>query len=718
MQDHDINSTARVIPMSVGIAAPKESSLSEFISFNELSEVTKRAINFDSGLSNGKYLLISSLPEDLKKVDSSLRADIVLGNISDNETKEAARSADGEYIEVGEQSYDYTFAYKKYVDMRIWSTNKLGYPRFEFLLSDINVLKLFFEISPKRILFADLHAEMRFKSALVKIKLLIKRSKNLAEYKIHNVRNPLPDTYITHTNPNLVLSPYQEEGVSYLYNTSGAAFMEQGTGKTPIAINLMSCIGRRTVRDLNRFATVLVICPQNIQQNWIEEILRFATGPCKVTLCRGNQLYRTKLFAHSLKDNKDKIFTALVISYDAAVSDIETLKYINWDFIILDESQYIKSASTKRWEALKQLRDGSTQRLLLTGTPYANTITDFWTQLEFIGHGVSGFSSLNAFKNYYQRFDEYGSSGENSPIAKITEAKNIPVLQDILSRYSVIFTKKEAGLQLPDKLPVQLLSIEMTEAQKTLYRDIADKLLSEIKNILEDKEETKRITADHILTKLLRLAQITSGVVSWDADIDEETGDILTPKLVEYIHKDPLTNPKIAALIEDWTSLDRSKDEKAIVWATFVPNILQLQEAFKKKGIDCVTYYGATSFEKRVIAENRFNNDPTCKVFIGNPKSASVGLNLLGYDYRTNGPPTLNTYTSTVYYFSSNWSHLERAQSEDRAHRRGTRMPVAIKDICVPGTIDMQIRNVVKKKRESGEAIKDISEILNSMVEL
>lgn len=690
-----------------------------FIEYSELTEITKSRINIGPSLDRNKYFLIYSLSDELKKSEKDLRADIVYGTeiFESDKIVPTSRTMDGSYVNIGDITYDYNFNIRHYADMRTYSTTNQGMPRYEFLLSDLTILKLYFEVGPEKIIFQDNLAEMKFKAGLAKIKILLNRARDMANYKINGVIPELPDTYVVHPNPNLRLSPYQEAAISFLYPCSGAAFMEQGTGKTPIAVNLMSCIGRKITRDLNRFATVLVICPQNIQQNWVEEILRFATGPAKVTLCRGDQLYRTKLLVLSLKDNKGKIFTALVMSYDTAVSDINNLRMIHWDLIIADESQFFKSAATKRWEAIEQLIERSSHRIDLTGTPFANNISDLYTQLEFIDHGVSGFSSLNAFKKFYSTNSSFVSrpGEEESAVEKLVGAKNLPTIQDIMSRYAVVISKKEAGLQLPDKVSGQIISVDMTKDQRGLYKAIADQLMAEITNELNDS--TKTITANHILTKLLRLAQITSGVVRWDAKFDEE-GDMIEDGETTYIHSNLWDNPKIAALFEDWLSEDRSKNEKAIIWATFVPNIWQLQEACKQKGIDCVTYYGKTSFTERNEAERRFNEDPNCRIFIGNPKSAAVGLNLLGYDHHNPAGPQLDTYTSRVYYYSSNWSHLERAQSEDRAHRRGTRMPVSIIDIVVPGSIDMQIRKVVQNKRESGEIIKDLKDILKEIVNI
>ena len=65
------------------------------------------------------------------------------------------------------------------------------------------------------------------------------------------------------------------------------------------------------------------------------------------------------------------------------------------------------------------------------------------------------------------------------------------------------------------------------------------------------------------------------------------------------------------------------------------------------------------------------NTVDSVRVFLANPKSAKEGLNILGYDPEF--PENSKMYVNHEIYFSSNWSMIERAQSEDRCHRRGTR---------------------------------------------
>ena len=159
--------------------------------------------------------------------------------------------------------------------------------------------------------------------------------------------------------------------------------------------------------------------------------------------------------------------------------------------------------------------------------------------------------------------------------------------------------------------------------------------------------------------------------------------------------------------------LERDKNSKSIFWCTFVEDIKLLERAFKEAGIKTVSYYGATSDEDRDKAVEDFNNDPETKVFIANPKAAGAGLNLLGYEP---GNEEQETFCDLVVFYSQSWSAVERSQAEDRAHRRGTKMPVTIRDLVVLNTIDEEIRDRVEDKRMRSDVIQDIRGMLKRVL--
>lgn len=534
------------------------------------------------------------------------------------------------------------------------------------------------------------------------------------------------------------LSPYQQVGLCLtmrsIFPTGGfSMFMEQGTGKTPIAVAAV-CNAAKLFKSLGhkRMYKVLILCPNNVRANWENEFLKFATQQGKISVMRGPDIGRIKqIYDAGRRDDKNDLYTVLISGYDTAKKSAAYLtgqwdlgmldedgeevlnpnkKAIVWDLVILDESQYIKSPKTKRWEAMEHIRDTSSSHLVLTGTPIANTQLDLWTQFEFLGRGYSGFSDFAGFKGFYGVF-ETTSSGHQA----LVDIQNLPFMRERLARYSYMIRLKEALPDLPDKL-YDLREIEMGSDQAEYYEQVATQLAIEIERDLASDNMPRSMKINSILTKLLRLAQITSGFMSWQPVVSDD-GETLIDKRIEFFHP----NPKIEALRELVTEPGgggNAAHSKKLIWACFRPDIERIYEVLTDDGFKCVKFYGATSDADRKEAERRFNFDRECKIFIGNAAAGGTGLNLLGYppgnpidedgkEYETN--------CDHIIYYSQNWSSLNRSQSEFRANRRGTRVPTRITDLLAPRTIDETIRTRVVEKQIMAMDVTDLRRILRNV---
>jgi SNF2 family DNA or RNA helicase len=340
--------------------------------------------------------------------------------------------------------------------------------------------------------------------------------------------------------------------------------------------------------------------------------------------------------------------------------------------------------------------------MILTGSPITNTPLDLYSQLEFLGKGCSGFTSFAAFKRFYGVFDKNPETG----FERLVSFQNMPFMRERLARYSFIIRKEEALPNLPAKV-TNVIEVEMTPEQRQVYDDLRKTLAAEIEGQLDSAGDNVQLVITHALTKLLRLAQITSGFLPFTTETDELTDDGL-PVFQKGLYKFS-PNPKLDALVEFIKSHDSSS--KTIVWATWVHDIKAIAERSELEGITAVTYYGATRDADREAAKLAFNSDPNCKVFIGNAAAGGTGINLLGH---TNGEQETNA--DHVVFYSQGWSAVQRTQAEDRAHRRGTRAPVTITDLCVAGTIDEEIRARVTKKRIMAFEISDVREILRAVL--
>lgn len=502
-----------------------------------------------------------------------------------------------------------------------------------------------------------------------------------------------------HWSEEFPLAGYQQLGLQNSLGAEGySLFMDKGTGKTAIVIARV-CNESLLIDGMYR---CLILCPKNVRMNWENEFVKFANVGGKVTVIRGNELERAKLLVDAMRKEDDCEYSVVVMSYDNLARTWSMFQMIEWDLAVLDESHYIKSPSTKRWKFAQKLRDRSKARMCLTGTPIANTPLDLYTQFEFLGKGWSGFSNWKAFRSFYGVFEDSGNGHE-----RLVGCQNMPFLQERLARQSFVIRKEEALPDLPEKV-YDVVEVEMSKKQREAYDSLATQLALEIENEL-DSDRPKQLLVNNVLTKLLRLAQITSGFITWDAVVDED-GRTLSPKAIEPFSP----NCKLDGLLELLEG--KGSNEKTIVWACWVHDILTIQKRLTEEGIGNVVYYGATSEKDREDAVWYFNNDPRVSVFVGNPVAGGTGLNLLGHPPGASEEDFPCCCNHEIFY-SQNWSMTARSQSEDRAHRRGTRQNIRITDLCVPETIDEEIRMRVMDKHDTALRVSDIREMLNKLKE-
>lgn len=554
-----------------------------------------------------------------------------------------------------------------------------------------------------RLEFEDEEAELKYELLWKRFVAQDRRAALQAAFKVAGTLPALPADWVDHGS--YPLSDYQRVAVQFGLGQEGTGlFMDRGTGKTAAVIQRMCMEAKRLrAKDPKRMLRALIVVPNQVRLNWEHEIAKFTVLPGKVSVIRGTQEKRIRSLVQAITTEEDCEFSAVIIGYDSLVASLHAFARKGmWDLIVLDESHAIKSHSTKRWKCMEKLRDCGKQRMVLTGTPIGNSLMDLWTQLEFLGHGFSGFSRFSAFRSFHGVWTDAGMGG----IARLAGVKNIPLVQERLSRLTFSVTKEEAGLNLPDKV-YDTHEVEMTKEQAEAYKAMAEHLATEIEDKMSGNVDP--VTAQNILTQLLRLAQITSGHITVDAHIDPDTGLELRGKETKHLGK---TNPKIDAVEQLLTAEDRDPKGKTLIWCCFTEDIRRIGERLTKLGIKHGLYYGATPQGKRDEHVRRFNGDDEFKVLVLNPQTAGEGLNLLGYDEDS------DMYTDHEIFFSQNWSAILRGQAEDRAHRRGTRMPVRITDLTVPGTIDEDIRERVQGKLQTAEAVTDIREILHSVLNI
>jgi helicase SWR1 len=264
------------------------------------------------------------------------------------------------------------------------------------------------------------------------------------------------------------LREYQHYGLDWLaglYNNhiNGILADEMGLGKTIQTIALLAHLAV----DHGVWGPHLVVVPTSVMLNWEMEFKKWCPG-FKIMTYYGNQEER-KLKRKGWTD--DNAWNVLITSYQLVLQDQQSLKRKDWHYMILDEAHNIKNFRSQRWQALLTFKTRA--RLLLTGTPLQNNLTELWSLLFFLmpsdgpGTGVEGFADLKDFSEWFRRPVE--QILEHGRETMDDEAKQVVTkLHTVLRPYLLRRLKADVEKQMPGKYE-HVVYCRLSKRQRFLY---------------------------------------------------------------------------------------------------------------------------------------------------------------------------------------------------------------------------------------------------------
>jgi len=446
-----------------------------------------------------------------------------------------------------------------------------------------------------------------------------------------------------------------------------ALLMEQGTGKTRVLLE-----DAQRLYLSGDITGLLVLAPNGVHRNWAAECAQWLTVPHACHVWGGASSKREQADLERICDMTDAL-AVLAVNIEA----VRTARGEKWlgrflrqhrALMAVDESTRIKSPSAKQTKAAIRLAKFAAYRRILTGTPVTQGPLDIWAQFQFLaasqnGCPLLGHKSFYAFRNRYAVTRQRAIPGRR-PFVEVVGYQRLDELRDLIAPHSYRVTKDEC-LDLPAKI-YQRIPVELAPAQRRAY----DAIRAEVRAELAGGDVTTMLA----LTKLLRLQQVIGGFVSYDDGRAEP---------VVGAHEMPRMR-----VLREQVGDTLSAGGKVLVWARFRPEIGMIVRALREEHghAAVVEYHGDTAQDARWEAVQRFQGDDACRIFVGQPRCAGIGLTL--------------TAASTVIYYSNDYSLEARLQSEDRAHRIGTTGHVVYIDLVAEGTIDERVVKALRTKRD------------------
>ncbi len=189
-----------------------------------------------------------------------------------------------------------------------------------------------------------------------------------------------------------VTRPYAHQAAALAYclkRPAFALFMEMGTGKTKVVLDLLATLKRNALRDGQPWWTALVAAPVTVLSVWEKEAAVHQPSLRVKALTTGKSWEKGEQ-ASFLREQG--LADVVVVSYDALWRVQERLGLLRWSVFILDESTRIKHRATKQARAAVYLGDRAQRRYILTGTPTPNSPLELFNQIRFLDPAIFGNS--------------------------------------------------------------------------------------------------------------------------------------------------------------------------------------------------------------------------------------------------------------------------------------------------------------------------------------
>ena len=477
---------------------------------------------------------------------------------------------------------------------------------------------------------------------------------------------------------NCIMRQYQSDGLNWLNflqisGLGGCLADDMGLGKTIQTLALLqnnkenflpvnhnvAYQGISLFENHSPKLTSLIIVPASLIYNWENEIKRFVPD-MKVYSYKGNQRKKSTSYFQN--------FDIILSSYHTIRQDIELISSFYFHYIILDESQVIKNPASMLFRTVTRLK--SEFKLVLSGTPVENSLTDLWTQLNFVNPGLLG--DLAFFRREFAK-----------PIEKMGDDEKELKLRKIIQPFILRRTKEMVARDLPP-VTEQTVFCDMTDEQYKVYDEEKSSVRNSIlKSIASTGLEKSAIV---VLQGLMKLRQLSNHPVMANDEYTFGSG-------------------KFETVLQDIENVI-AEGHKILVFSSFVKHLDLYAAEMRKKRIRFAMLTGASTKREKIV--NSFQNDPENKVFLISLKAGGIGLNLTAADY--------------VFILDPWWNPASEMQALNRAHRIGQYKSVFVYRYITSNSIEEKIVRLQEKKSKladifisSNNPLKDIDvkEILN-----
>ncbi|PHH59134.1 hypothetical protein CDD81_3710 [Ophiocordyceps australis] len=484
---------------------------------------------------------------------------------------------------------------------------------------------------------------------------------------------------------------YQKTGVQWLaelykQGVGGIVGDEMGLGKTVQLIAFIAAL--HCSAKLKR--PVIVVAPATLLRQWVSEFHRWwpplrvailhssgsgmmnarAQDEDDVDTTHGPVAKKSLAAARKIVKGVVEKGHVLVTTYTGLQTYADELLPVAWEYAVLDEGHKIRNPNAEMTVTCKELN--TPNRIILSGTPVQNNLTELWSLFDFIYPMRLG--TLVNFRAQFEIPIRQGGYANASNLQVMTAEKCAEALKETIGDYLLQRLKVDVAADLPAKTE-QVLFCKLTESQREAYEtflssDEVSAILSRRRQSLYGIDILRKICnhPDLLDKSLARKAGYNFGHARLSAKL-QLTRDLVEKVMIPNGHKTLLFSQGKLML-----------------------NIIE--KSMREQGISYLRMDGETPVDQRQPMIDRFNTDPSIHVFLMTTRTGGLGTNLTGAD--------------RIIIFDPDWNPSTDLQARERAWRLGQNKPVKIYRLMTEGTIEEKIyHRQIFKQFMTNKVLKD-----------
>lgn len=454
------------------------------------------------------------------------------------------------------------------------------------------------------------------------------------------------------------LFDYQKTCVQWLWELhsqgcGGIVGDEMGLGKTVQIISFLA--GLHHSKMLN--GPVLVVAPATVMKMWVKEFHKW-WPPLRVCILHSSgEASRTGNMRSVARKIVQKVVDeghVLVTTYSGLTTYKEMFQHVEWSYTVLDEGHKIRNPDAEVSLAAKQLR--TVHRLILSGTPIQNNLTELWSLFDFVFPGRLG--TLPIFQTQFALPINIGGYANASNVQVQTAYKCACVLRDLINPYLLRRMKADVAADLPKKSE-QVLFCKLTKLQREEYEMFLAS--GDMDSIMNGKRQV--LYGVDVLRKICNHPDL----LQRDALLSKSG----------HNYGDPAKSGKmvvVKALLDLW----KNQGHRTLLFSQgrqmldILEKYVKSLENFEYRRMD-----GTTAISQRQTMVDEFNNNPGIHLFLLTTRVGGLGVNLTGAD--------------RVIIFDPDWNPSTDVQARERAWRLGQTKEVTIYRLMTSGTIEEKI---------------------------